>query len=90
MGGDLSLGSLENAEVYFFVSWARIALETALLMSTESSSWERVIWPEPEAGDLSNILMGEGRKVSAEETGEKEGEFVSVIKFDTMGVMSEY
>ena len=84
------MGSLENAEVYFFVFWARIALETALLMSMESSLWERIIWPEPEAGDLSNILMGEGGKVSAEETGEEEGEFVGFIKFNTMGVMSEY
>ena len=37
-----------------------------------------------------DILMGEGRKVLVEEMGEGGGEFVSVIKFNTMGVMSEY
>ena len=61
-----------------------------MLMSMESSSWKGEIWLEPEVESSLDILMGEGRKASTEEVGEEGGEFVSVIKFDTMGVMSEY
>ena len=59
-------------------------------MSAESSLWERVIWLEPEAESLSDILVGEGGKVSVEEMGEEGGEFVGVIKFDMTGTMSKY
>ena len=61
-----------------------------MLMSAESSSWKRVIWLEPEAEGLSDILVGEGGKVSVEEMEEEGGEFVGVIKFDMMGTMSKY
>ena len=90
-GGDLCFGSSGNVVVYLFVFWVRSASETALLMSMESSSWEREIWLEPEVeGILPDILMGEGGKVSVEEIGEEGGEFVSVVKFNTMGTMSEH
>ena len=59
-------------------------------MSAESSSQKRVIWLELEAEGSLDILIGEGRKVLVEETGEEGGEFVNVIKFNTIGVMSEY
>ena len=62
----------------------------ALLMSIESLSQERVIGLEPEVEGLPDILVGEGRKVLAEEAGEGGGEFISVIKFDTTDAMSEY
>ena len=68
MGGDLSFGSSGNVAVYLFASWAAKASETALLMSVESSLGERVIWPELE-GDLPDILLGEGGKVSVEDVG---------------------
>ena len=58
-------------------------------MSMESSLWERDIWSEPEPEGLLDILIGEGGKVSLED-GEEGGEFVGVVKFDTMGAMSEY
>ena len=89
-GGDLSFGSLGKGVVYFFVSWASSASEMALLMSMESSLWKGEIWLEPKVEGLLDILMGEGRKALTEKVGEEGGEFVSVIKFDTMGVMSEY
>ena len=89
-GGDLSLGSLEKAAVYHFASWVASASETALLMSMESSSGERVIWLEPEGEGSPDILFGDGGKVSAEKVGEGGGEFVGVIKFNTMGAMSEH
>ena len=88
VGGDLSLGSLGKAVVYLFASWVANALETALLMSMESSPGERVIWPEPDGSP--DILFGDGGKVLAEEVGEGGGEFVGVIKFNTMGAMSEH
>ena len=59
-------------------------------MSAESSSQEREIWPEPEGKGLPDILVGEGRKVSAEEVGKEGGELVGVVKFEMMGAMSEY
>ena len=59
-------------------------------MSMESSSGERVIWLEPEEEGLPDILFGDGGKVLAEEVGEGGGEFVGVIKFNTMGAMSEH
>ena len=60
-------------------------------MSAESSLWKREIWLEPEVDRiLPDILMGEDGKVSVEEIGEEGGEFVSVVKFDTMGTMSEH
>ena len=62
----------------------------ALLMSVESLSGKRVIWLEPRAEGLLNILVGKGRKMSAEEIGKGGGEFISVVKFDLMGMMSEY
>ena len=62
----------------------------ALLMSVKSSSGERVIWPEPEGKGSLDILVGEGGKVLAEEVEERRGEFVSVIKFDMTGTMSEH
>ena len=52
--------------------------------------WKGEIWLEPKVEGSLDILMGEGRKALTEEVGEEGGEFVSVIKFDTMGVMSEY
>ena len=76
--------------LYFFVSQVASASETALLTSTEISLGERVIWPEPEPEGLLDILIGEGGKMSAEEMGKGGGEFISIIKFNTMGVMSEY
>ena len=77
--------------VYLFVSWVRSASEIALLMSAESSLREREIWLEPEAdGILPDILMGEGGKVLVEEIEEEGGEFVSVVKFNTMGAMSKH
>ena len=88
-GGDLSLGSSGKVVVYFFASWAAKALETALLMSAESSLWERVTWLELE-GDLPNILFGEGGKVSVEDMGKGGGESVGVVKCDMTGTMSEY
>ena len=89
MGGDLSLGSSGKVAVYLLASWAAKALETALLMSVESSPGERVIWLEPE-GDSPNILFGEGGKVSVEEVGERGGESISVVKCDTTGAMSKH
>ena len=89
MGGDLSLGSLGKAAVYLLASWAAKASETALLMSAESSPGLRVIWLEPE-GDSPDILFGEGGKVSVEDVGERGGEFVGVVKFNTTGAMSEH
>ena len=59
-------------------------------MSVESSSWERVIWPESEEDGSPDILFGDGEKVSVDEVGEREGEFISVVRFDTTGVMSKY
>ena len=59
-------------------------------MRVESSSWEREIWLEPEGDGSPDILFGDGGKVSAEEVGEGGGEFVSVVKFDMMGMMSEH
>ena len=59
-------------------------------MSTESSSQKRVIWLEPEGDGSPDILFGDGGKVSANEVGEGEGEFVGVIKFNIMGMMSEH
>ena len=59
-------------------------------MSVESSSQEGEIWLKPEVEGSLDILMGEGRKALMEEVGEEGGEFVSVIKFDTMDVMFEY
>ena len=59
-------------------------------MSVESLPGERVIWPEPEGADLLDILFGEGGKVLAEEIGKGGGEFIGVVKFDMMGVMSKY
>ena len=88
VGGDLSLGSSGKAAVYLLASWAARALETALLMSAVSSPGERVIWPEPE-GESPDILFGEGGNVSVEDVGEGGEEWVGVIKYDTMGVMSE-
>ena len=90
VGGDLSFGSLGKAEVYLLASWARSALETDLLMSVESSLQEGEIWLKPEVEGSLDILMGEGRKALMEEVGEEGGEFVSVIKFDTMDVMFKY
>ena len=89
MGGDLSLGSLGKAAVYLLASWAAKASETALLMSAESSPGLRVIWLEPE-GDSPDILFGEGGKVSVEDVGERGGEFVGVVKFNTTGAMSKH
>ena len=86
MGGDLSFGSSGKEELYFFVSWMVSALEMALLTRFVSLSVKRVIWPE----GLLDILIGDGRKVLAEEMGEKGEEFISIIKFDMTGVMSEY
>ena len=88
VGGDLSLGSLGKAAVYLLASWAAKALETALLMSVVSSPGERVTWPEPD-GDSPDILFGKGGKVLVEDMGEGGGESVSVIKCDTMGMMSK-
>ena len=88
-GGDLSFGSSGNVAVYLFASWAARALETALLMSAESSPGERVIWPELE-GNLPDILLGEGGKVSVEDVGEGGVEWVGVVKYDMMGAVSEY
>ena len=90
MGGDLSFSSLGKAAVYLLASWAAKALETALLMSVESSSGKRVTWPEQEGDDSPNILFGEGGKVSVEDVGKGGGEFVGVVKFDMMGMMSEH
>ena len=59
-------------------------------MSVESLLQEREILLELEGEGLPDILVGEGRKVLVEETGEEGGEFVNVVKFNTMGVMSEY
>ena len=86
----MSFGSSKKVVVYCFASWAVKASETALLMSAESSLGEREIWPEPEGEGSPDILFGEGRKVSAEEVGEGEGEFVGVIKFDMTGTMSKH
>ena len=89
-GGDLSFGSLGKAAVYLFASWAAKALETVLLMSTESSPGERVTWPESEGDGLPDILFGKGGKVLVEDVGEGGGEFIGVIKFNTTGTMSKY
>ena len=51
---------------------------------------KRVIWPEPEGEGSLDILFGKGGKVSAGKIGEDGGEFISVVKFDTMGIMSKY
>ena len=90
MGGDLSFGSSGNAVVYFFASWAASVLETALLTSAESSLGESVIWLEPEGEGSPDILFGEGVKELVEEVGKGGGEFIGVIKFDTMGMMFKH
>ena len=59
-------------------------------MSTESLLWEREIWLEPEGECLPDILFGDGGKVSADEVGEGGEEFISVVKFNTTGAMSEH
>ena len=59
-------------------------------MSVESSSWERVIWPEPEVGDSPDILMGEGGKVLVEEVDKGKEECIDIVKTDRMNTMSEY
>ena len=87
--GDLSFGSSGKAAVYLLASWAAKALETALLMSVESSPGERVIWPELE-GDSPDILFGEGGKVSVEDVDEGGGESISVVKCDMTGIMSKH
>ena len=89
-GRDLSFGSSGKEELYFFVSWMANASETALLMNGVSLSGDRVIWLELGVEGSLDILMSEGEKVSVEERGEGGGEFISVIKFDMMGAMSEY
>ena len=52
--------------------------------------WEREIWLEPEGEYLPDILFGDGGKVSADEVGEGGEEFISVVKFNTTGAMSEH
>ena len=89
VGGDLSFGSSGKVAVYLLASWAAKASETALLMSAVSSPGERVTWLEPE-GDSPDILFGEGGKVLAEDVGERGGESIDVIKWDTMGAMSKH
>ena len=74
--------------VYLFASWVANASKTALLMSIESSPGKRVMWLEPDG--LPDILFGNGGKVSVEEVGKGGGEFISVVKFNTTGAMSEY
>ena len=88
----MSFGSSGKEVLYFLASWAASTSETALLTSAKSSLEVKETWPEPVAGveGSPDILMGEGGKVLAEEMGEGGGEFVGVIKFNTMGVMSEY
>ena len=66
------------------------ALEIALLMSTESSLRKRKIWLEPGAEGSPDILIGEGGKMSMEESGEGGGKFIGIVKCDMIGVMSEY
>ena len=89
-GGDLSFGSSEKVAVYCFASWMASASEMALLMSTESSPGEWVMWPEPKGDGSPDILFGEGGKVLVEDMDEEGGEFIGVIKCDTTGAMSEY
>ena len=90
MGRDLSFESSGKEKLYLLVSWAASASETALLTSVVSSSKERMIQLKPRMEGLLDILVGEGGKVSAEEIEEREGEFVGIVKFDTMDMMSKY
>ena len=59
-------------------------------MSVESLLGERVIWLEPEGVGLPDILLGDDGNVLVEEVGERGGEFISIIKFDMTGTMSEH
>ena len=51
-----------------------------------------------EEGDLAGARggwftghpFGDGEKVSVDEVGERGGEFIGVVRFDTTGVMSKY
>ena len=59
-------------------------------MSMESLLGVRVIQLELRAEGLLDILIGKGRKVSAEKVGEEGEEFVGVVKTNRTGAISKY